>query len=94
MATIGRVVAPPDGWTRGGQALAGALLTPPVAVAWMALFRTENFWPDLGANALVDLPDYAGLGQAGLRALFGWQEARDYQFGEIRSIKAAGFVLG
>lgn len=47
----------------------------------------------IGAYALVDLLEYAGPVQAGLRALFGWQDARDYWFPEIRSIWAAGFVL-
>ena len=47
----------------------------------------------IGAYALVDMLEYAGPVQTGLRALFGWQDARDYWFPEIRSIGAAAFVL-
>ncbi len=47
----------------------------------------------IGAYALVDLLEYAGPVQTALRALFGWQDSRDYWFPEIRSIWAAGFVL-
>ena len=47
----------------------------------------------IGAYALVDFLDYAGPVQTGLRALFGWRDARDYWFPEIRSIGAAAFVL-
>jgi iron(III) transport system permease protein len=47
----------------------------------------------IGAYALVDLLEYAGPVQTGLRALFGWHDARDYWFPEIRSIWSAGFVL-
>ena len=142
----------PDAWTFGSLVLAALLLMPIVAVAWMALFPTENIWPHLvrhalpvylgntlilmalvgagtaligtaaawlvvmtefpgrrilewallaplampayiGAYALVDLLEYAGPVQTGLRALFGWQDSRDYWFPEIRSIWAAGFVL-
>ncbi|HUF88193.1 MAG TPA: iron ABC transporter permease [Thermohalobaculum sp.] len=149
---IRRSLAAPDGWTLGSLALAGVLLMPLVAVAWMALNPTENIWPHLvatvlpvylantlmlmglvalgtacigtgaawlvvmtefpgrrvlewallaplavpayiGAYALVDLLEYAGPVQGVLRALFGWQSARDYWFPEIRSIWAAAFVL-
>ncbi|KPP84691.1 MAG: iron(III) transport system permease protein [Rhodobacteraceae bacterium HLUCCO07] len=47
----------------------------------------------VGAYALVDLLEYAGPVQTGLRALFGWQSARDYWFPEIRSMGAAIIVL-
>ncbi len=47
----------------------------------------------IGAYALVDLLEYAGPVQTALRHLFGWQDARDYWFPEIRSIWSAGFVL-
>jgi len=47
----------------------------------------------VGAYALVDFLEYAGPVQIGLRALFGWHDARDYWFPEIRSIWSAGFVL-
>ena len=47
----------------------------------------------IGAYALVDLLEYAGPVQTSLRALFGWQDARDYWFPEIRSIWSAGMVL-
>ncbi len=47
----------------------------------------------VGAYALVDLLEYAGPVQSALRALFGWQSARDYWFPEIRSMGAAILVL-
>ncbi len=47
----------------------------------------------IGAYALVDLLEYAGPVQTGLRQLMGWQSARDYWFPEIRSIGAAVIVL-
>ncbi len=47
----------------------------------------------IGAYALVDMLEYAGPVQTGLRALFGWTSARDYWFPEIRSIGSAAFVL-
>jgi iron(III) transport system permease protein len=47
----------------------------------------------IGAYALVDLLEYAGPVQTGLRAVFGWRDAQDYWFPEIRSIWSAGFVL-
>lgn len=47
----------------------------------------------VGAYALVDLLEYAGPVQTGLRAMFGWQTARDYWFPEIRSMGAAIIVL-
>ena len=47
----------------------------------------------VGAYALVDFLEYAGPVQTGLRALFGWETARDYWFPEIRSLGAAIVVL-
>ncbi|PYC46815.1 iron ABC transporter permease [Litorivita pollutaquae] len=47
----------------------------------------------VGAYALVDFLEYAGPVQSGLRAIFGWQSARDYAFPEIRSLGAAVIVL-
>ncbi|SDN37866.1 iron(III) transport system permease protein [Lutimaribacter pacificus] len=47
----------------------------------------------VGAYALVDLLEYAGPVQTGLRQLMGWQSARDYWFPEIRSMGAAIAVL-
>lgn len=47
----------------------------------------------VGAYALVDLLEYAGPVQGGMRAIFGWQSARDYWFPEIRSMGAAILVL-
>jgi iron(III) transport system permease protein len=47
----------------------------------------------VGAYALVDLLEYAGPVQTGLRAVFGWESARDYWFPEIRSLGFAIIVL-
>ena len=47
----------------------------------------------VGAYALVDFLEYAGPVQTGLRALFGWETARDYRFPEIRTRGAAILVL-
>jgi len=47
----------------------------------------------VGAYALVDFLEYAGPVQTSLRAVFGWQSARDYAFPEIRSLGAAVIVL-
>ncbi|PIE06727.1 MAG: iron ABC transporter permease [Rhodobacterales bacterium] len=47
----------------------------------------------VGAYALVDFLEYPGPVQTGLRALFGWESARDYWFPEIRSRWAAIVVL-
>ena len=47
----------------------------------------------VGAYALVDFLEYAGPVQTGLRESFGWQNARDYWFPEIRSRWAAIIVL-
>jgi len=47
----------------------------------------------VGAYALVDFLDYSGPLQNALRASFGWRDARDYWFPEIRSTWAAILVL-
>lgn len=47
----------------------------------------------IGAYALVDLLEYAGPVQTHLRAVFGWESAKDYWFPEIRSMGAAIVVL-
>jgi iron(III) transport system permease protein len=45
------------------------------------------------AYCYVELLDYAGPIQTGLRAVFGWQSTKDYWFPEIRSLGGAVFVL-
>ncbi|MFT7027370.1 MAG: iron(III) transport system permease protein [Paracoccaceae bacterium] len=149
---VGRGRLALDAWTVLSLVIAGAILSPLIAVAYIALFPTENIWPHLlqtvlpryamnsvalmamvglgasavgagaawlvvmtrfpgrraleflllaplampayiGAYALVDLLEYAGPVQTGMRAAFGWQDARDYWFPQIRSIWSAGFVL-
>lgn len=47
----------------------------------------------VGAYVLVDFLDYAGPVQTELRYLFGWTDARNYWFPEIRSRWAAIIVL-
>jgi iron(III) transport system permease protein len=47
----------------------------------------------VGAYALVDLLEYAGPVQAGLRALMGWEGPRDYAFPAVRSRGGAVLVL-
>jgi iron(III) transport system permease protein len=47
----------------------------------------------VGAFALVDFLEYAGPVQTGLRAIFGWETAKDYWFPAIRSRGAAVLVL-
>ena len=47
----------------------------------------------VGAYALVDWLDYAGVVQTSLRGVMGWTSARDYWFPEIRSLWAATIVL-
>ncbi|MEW5963102.1 MAG: iron ABC transporter permease [Pseudomonadota bacterium] len=45
------------------------------------------------AYCFVELLDYAGPVQSGLRALFGWTSVRDYWFPDIRSLAGATFVM-
>lgn len=47
----------------------------------------------IGAYALADFLDYSGPVQVALRGWFGWSNARDYWFPQIRSIEAAVLVL-
>ena len=47
----------------------------------------------LGAYALVDFLEYAGPVQTAMRSMFGWADARDYFFPDIRSRGGAIFVL-
>ncbi len=47
----------------------------------------------ISAYALVDFLEYAGPVQRFMRTVFGWQDARDYWFPEIRSIWFAALVL-
>ncbi len=47
----------------------------------------------VGAYAVVDMLDYSGAVQTALRAAFGWRDARDYWFFEVRSEWAAAAVL-
>jgi iron(III) transport system permease protein len=47
----------------------------------------------IGAYALVDFFNYAGLAQTALRDAMGWTSARDYWFPDIRSRWAAVIVL-
>ena len=47
----------------------------------------------VGAYALVDFLNYAGIVQTALRGAMGWTSARDYWFLEIRSRLAAVIVL-
>ena len=65
----------------GSRSLRWALLLPLAIPAYV------------GAYALTDFLEYAGPVQTGLRALFGWQSARDYAFPEIRSRGGAVVVL-
>ena len=58
-----------------------------------ALFLPLSIPAYVGAYALVDFLEYAGPLQTGLRALFGWDNASDYFFPEIRSLGGAIFVL-
>ncbi|CUH39690.1 Sulfate transport system permease protein CysW [Jannaschia seosinensis] len=66
----------------GRRWLASALLMPLAIPAYV------------GAYALVDFLDYAGPVQTAMRAAFGWRNAADYWFPDIRSLPAAIAVLG
>ena len=65
----------------GRSWLQWALLTPLAVPAYV------------GAYALVDFLEYAGPVQSGLRAVMGWETARDYWFPQIRTLGAAIIVL-
>jgi iron(III) transport system permease protein len=45
------------------------------------------------AYAYLELLDYSGIVQSSLRELFGWQDARNYWFPDIRSLGGAIFVM-
>ena len=45
------------------------------------------------AYTYLELLDYSGAVQTGLRALFGWQDARSYWFPDIRSVGGAILVM-
>ncbi|HEX5931980.1 MAG TPA: iron ABC transporter permease [Methyloceanibacter sp.] len=45
------------------------------------------------AYSYLELLDYSGVVQSGLRALFGWQDARSYWFPDIRSLGGAILVM-
>jgi len=45
------------------------------------------------AYAYVDLFEYSGIVQTALRTAFGWANARDYSFPEIRSLPGAIFIM-
>lgn len=47
----------------------------------------------LTAFSYTEIMDYSGFLQSSLRAVFGWQLARDYWFPEIRSLGGAIFVI-
>lgn len=65
-----------------GRGIADRLLVIPLAMPTYIV-----------AYCYVEMLDYSGPVQSGLRALFGWQSARDYWFPEIRSIYGAIFVM-
>lgn len=46
------------------------------------------------AYCYVELLDYAGPVQTGLRSLFGWTNAEDYWFPQVRSLSGAVFIFG
>jgi iron(III) transport system permease protein len=45
------------------------------------------------AYSYLELLDYSGIVQSGLRELFGWHDARSYWFPDIRSLGGAVFVM-
>jgi len=45
------------------------------------------------AHCYLELFDYSGVLQPGLRQLFGWHSAKDYWFPNIRSVGGAIFVM-
>ncbi len=65
-----------------GRGLADRLLVIPLAMPTYIV-----------AYCYVELLDYSGPIQSGLRAVFGWHSARDYWFPEIRSLYGAIFVM-
>lgn len=136
----------------GSAVVAAIVAAPIIAIAWIALFPSENIWPHLISTVLprqlantallmlgngigvlligvasawlvttcrfpgrsifewalllplavpayivafvyTDVFEFAGFFQTTLRALFGWQSAKDYWFPEIRSLGGAIFVM-
>lgn len=65
-----------------GRAILEKLLVAPLA--------TPTY---IGAYCYVEAFDYTGPLQNGLRNLFGWRDATDYWFPEIRSLGGAIFVM-
>ncbi|MFQ5953661.1 MAG: ABC transporter permease [Kiloniellales bacterium] len=65
----------------GARLFEWALLLPMAVPAYVIAFT------------YTDLLEYAGPVQQALRALFGWQSARDYWFPEIRSLGGAGAMF-
>ena len=65
----------------GAAVFEWALLLPMAVPAYVIAFT------------YTDLLEYAGPVQGGLRALFGWRDARDYWFPEIRSLGGAGAMF-
>lgn len=59
----------------------------------LALFFPLAVPAYIGAYSLVDFLQFAGPVQSGLRAVMGWQSARDYWFPEVRSLHMAVIVL-
>ena len=65
----------------GRRFLAWALLVPLAIPTYLSAF------------CYAELMDYSGPLQTGLRAAFGWQDATQYWFPEIRSLIGAAFVM-
>jgi iron(III) transport system permease protein len=65
-----------------GRSIADRLLVIPLAIPTYII-----------AYAYVDLLDYSGPVQTAVRAIFGFESARDYWFPEMRSIGGAVFVM-
>ena len=66
---------------------------PMRSVFQWALFLPLAVPSYIGAYAFVDFWEYAGPFQTKMRALFGWETARDYWFFETRSLGTAVFVI-
>jgi iron(III) transport system permease protein len=60
----------------------------PMAVAFAAAMPTYII-----AYCFLELFDYSGALQTGLRQIFGWHGAKDYWFPDIRSVGGAIFVM-
>ncbi len=62
------------------------------AFAWMLVLPIA-VPPYLAAYAFVEFLTYTGPVQGALRAIFGWQSARDYWFPDVRSVGGAALVM-